>query len=119
MDIGNIYYTIGPTVSWEEIVHGPVRCCRLGHLHQRLCLQKRVYLRVLWRDHLPGRGGQERKGVRQVHVLLPLQPQQRVRGGRHQKGEQDQIRQSLHQPQLLRQGTISIVYYVTKELLCS
>ena len=41
-------------------------------------------------------------GIRQVHVLLPVQPEQRVRCGRHQEGQQDQVRQPLHQPKLLR-----------------
>merc|ERR1711974_453317 len=36
-----------------------------------------------------------------------LQPQQRVRGGRHQEGEQDPIRQPLHQPKLLRKSAQS------------
>merc|ERR1712059_221675 len=35
---------------------------------------------------------------------FPLQPQPGVCGGRHPEGEQNQVRQPLHQPQLLRQG---------------
>lgn len=48
----------------------------LGYIPQRLGQQERLYIRVLRRDHLPGRGRQEGQGLRQVHVLLLVQPQQ-------------------------------------------
>ena len=40
---------------------------------------------------ISGGGRPTRQGVRQVHVLLPLQPEQRVCRGRNKEGKQNQV----------------------------
>lgn len=66
-----------PARPAQAPVDGAVRRRWLGHLCQRDGPEERVHLRVLRRDYLAGRSRPARQSLRQIHVLFPLQLEQR------------------------------------------